>query len=147
MIRRPPRSTLFPYTTLFRSRIADGTFFSEPGAVASCMDLSDGLGASLAQMAAMTKLSYQIEEAALPRYAGLASFPPQVAKELALYSGGDYELLATVRPDSIQTLLTRYSTAAQRERHRLTVVGKGAAAGGNALLTNADRHPLLSDGC
>src|SRR2546426_9168599 len=25
MIRRPPRSTLFPYTTLFRSRDADGT--------------------------------------------------------------------------------------------------------------------------
>src|SRR2546430_10297637 len=28
MIRRPPRSTLFPYTTLFRSRDQDGT--SEP---------------------------------------------------------------------------------------------------------------------
>src|SRR5437016_8390600 len=25
MIRRPPRSTLFPYTTLFRSEIKDGT--------------------------------------------------------------------------------------------------------------------------
>src|SRR2546429_6956393 len=25
MIRRPPRSTLFPYTTLFRSRAASGT--------------------------------------------------------------------------------------------------------------------------
>src|SRR4051812_50089532 len=24
MIRRPPRSTLFPYTTLFRSQLADG---------------------------------------------------------------------------------------------------------------------------
>src|SRR3712207_8055048 len=24
MIRRPPRSTLFPYTTLFRSRLRDG---------------------------------------------------------------------------------------------------------------------------
>src|SRR3712207_7796341 len=24
MIRRPPRSTLFPYTTLFRSRVFDG---------------------------------------------------------------------------------------------------------------------------
>src|SRR5215203_6993136 len=24
MIRRPPRSTLFPYTTLFRSKLADG---------------------------------------------------------------------------------------------------------------------------
>src|SRR3712207_9000144 len=37
MIRRPPRSTLFPYTTLFRSRIVDGTDrycqgFSEPDA-------------------------------------------------------------------------------------------------------------------
>src|SRR2546426_11689758 len=25
MIRRPPRSTLFPYTTLFRSLVGDGT--------------------------------------------------------------------------------------------------------------------------
>src|SRR5438309_8953207 len=24
MLRRPPRSTLFPYTTLFRSQVADG---------------------------------------------------------------------------------------------------------------------------
>src|SRR3712207_9515007 len=29
MIRRPPRSTLFPYTTLFRSRDADGRQFGE----------------------------------------------------------------------------------------------------------------------
>src|SRR2546422_4910537 len=27
MIRRPPRSTLFPYTTLFRSRPPSGIFF------------------------------------------------------------------------------------------------------------------------
>src|SRR3712207_7607528 len=26
MIRRPPRSTLFPYTTLFRSAITNGTY-------------------------------------------------------------------------------------------------------------------------
>src|SRR2546426_9045052 len=31
MIRRPPRSTLFPYTTLFRSRVADR--LRGPGAV------------------------------------------------------------------------------------------------------------------
>src|SRR3712207_8255952 len=30
MIRRPPRSTLFPYTTLFRSRIAFGAFSPDP---------------------------------------------------------------------------------------------------------------------
>src|SRR3712207_8997711 len=32
MIRRPPRSTLFPYTTLFRSLDAE-TFFAEPAPV------------------------------------------------------------------------------------------------------------------
>src|SRR2546422_6347824 len=29
MIRRPPRSTLFPYTTLFRSRLRDGQPLAE----------------------------------------------------------------------------------------------------------------------
>src|SRR2546426_9232608 len=31
MIRRPPRSTLFPYTTLFRSRITFDQFLQEHG--------------------------------------------------------------------------------------------------------------------
>src|SRR5262249_62192856 len=31
MIRRPPRSTLFPYTTLFRSTILDASRFKQPG--------------------------------------------------------------------------------------------------------------------
>src|SRR2546422_4902621 len=40
MIRRPPRSTLFPYTTLFRSAAPDGTLFDPFGGVA---DLQAGL--------------------------------------------------------------------------------------------------------
>src|SRR2546425_9739930 len=37
MIRRPPRSTLFPYTTLFRSHLLDQAFvlFGTPRAVAA----------------------------------------------------------------------------------------------------------------
>src|SRR5438876_12440679 len=36
MIRRPPRSTLFPYTTLFRSvTLWQGKFFSLPGSLQS----------------------------------------------------------------------------------------------------------------
>src|SRR2546430_10317558 len=31
MIRRPPRSTLFPYTTLFRSLLASVSFSEHPG--------------------------------------------------------------------------------------------------------------------
>src|SRR5258707_8533112 len=33
MIRRPPRSTLFPYTTLFRSQYAPGTFVGKDPAL------------------------------------------------------------------------------------------------------------------
>src|SRR5256885_7412944 len=41
MIRRPPRSTLFPYTTLFRSLAAGGTILAAQSA------LRDGFGANL----------------------------------------------------------------------------------------------------
>src|SRR3712207_9039688 len=45
MIRRPPRSTLFPYTTLFRSRVLGGI---EPGApgVAQDVDVVDRVAAA-----------------------------------------------------------------------------------------------------
>src|SRR5690349_22861094 len=40
MIRRPPRSTLFPYTTLFRSRARRGTLFGDAsqGRRVACAD-------------------------------------------------------------------------------------------------------------
>src|SRR4051812_49492887 len=41
MIRRPPRSTLFPYTTLFRSRRRDG---QGPAGVAPRPEPEDGEG-------------------------------------------------------------------------------------------------------
>src|SRR3712207_8944692 len=44
MIRRPPRSTLFPYTTLFRSLLGEeGLLLREVG---GCCALSSGTGAS-----------------------------------------------------------------------------------------------------
>src|SRR5256885_13908652 len=39
MIRRPPRSTLFPYTTLFRSPAGDGADAAQGLAVARLADL------------------------------------------------------------------------------------------------------------
>src|SRR2546425_13086225 len=59
MIRRPPRSTLFPYTTLFRSELAaaelrlddvdllDVLEARRPGARAQALDAPDDLGQSL----------------------------------------------------------------------------------------------------
>src|SRR6266571_4514644 len=127
-------------------RVADGMFFSDSGAVTSCMDISDGLAASLAQMAAMTHLSYQVDEASLPRYRGLSSLPPAIAKDLLLYYGGDYELIATVRADAIQTVLERYAQTKPPERNRLTVIGKVASSGGNVLVTKSGLEPLLNKG-
>src|SRR3712207_9273591 len=45
MIRRPPRSTLFPYTTLFRSALLDARHVPRPGvaAVLSTPGLDDCL--------------------------------------------------------------------------------------------------------
>src|SRR2546428_7756673 len=52
MIRRPPRSTLFPYTTLFRSRGLDGTskrifdFIRERGVEGkTLLEVGGGIGA------------------------------------------------------------------------------------------------------
>src|SRR2546430_6603619 len=39
MIRRPPRSTLFPYTTLFRSPPGNGADARDPGAVRRVHDV------------------------------------------------------------------------------------------------------------
>src|SRR2546429_3031385 len=44
MIRRPPRSTLFPYTTLFRSLL--GVSFSGLGGAASAPDMTEFFGPS-----------------------------------------------------------------------------------------------------
>src|SRR3712207_6925561 len=44
MIRRPPRSTLFPYTTLFRSEIAADADMIDPGDPADMLDMAGDLG-------------------------------------------------------------------------------------------------------
>src|SRR3989442_10213974 len=46
MIRRPPRSTLFPYTTLFRSKLAWREIRKRPGrAILTLLSIVIGVGA------------------------------------------------------------------------------------------------------
>src|SRR2546422_6166237 len=51
MIRRPPRSTLFPYTTLFRSMVA-------PGLLAVAMPIAVGLFFKLFHLGAETVAAF-----------------------------------------------------------------------------------------
>src|SRR2546430_11877043 len=67
MIRRPPRSTLFPYTTLFRSIwVKDGGIYTSAG-VSAGMDLAlalieEDLGAEVALAVARAMGMYRSEE-------------------------------------------------------------------------------------
>src|SRR3712207_7057556 len=58
MIRRPPRSTLFPYTTLFRSLVQADVLFHHGLALASAnvalIELADALGTQLLRERAAT---------------------------------------------------------------------------------------------
>src|SRR3712207_8285615 len=57
MIRRPPRSTLFPYTTLFRSPAARAGVALEPGLVSQIVsDVSSEPGALPLLQYALTEL-------------------------------------------------------------------------------------------
>src|ERR1035441_7774496 len=58
MIRRPPRSTLFPYTTLFRSRVFAGTRVADPTTV--YQRIADTLG-EMSQLAEKEKVYLLIE--------------------------------------------------------------------------------------
>src|SRR2546426_7723846 len=79
MIRRPPRSTLFPYTTLFRSQairlpLAAVVLWTTPWARAAAGGLGRIGGAALARLAALSVLTAvsSVMFVASVKYAGVA---------------------------------------------------------------------------
>lgn len=127
-------------------RVREGQIFSSSGVVTSCMDISDGLGLSLAQMSAMSGLSYAVDWEKVPLYKPLETFPADVRRECALYSGGDFELVATVKPDGVEPLLARLNEPHRGTHHELTVVGTVGKAGPNVLNGPEGRQPLQGRG-
>src|SRR3712207_7758037 len=63
MIRRPPRSTLFPYTTLFRSQDKDAIAFQEFGVLGRVPDGEPALGGDLPQHAVEVALGADVHAA------------------------------------------------------------------------------------
>ena len=115
-------------------RVEEGIFFSESGAVTSCMDISDGLGTTAFQVSEASRVAFTIDLDALPVYKPLREADRRTIEDLAVYYGGDFELLATVAPDRLDALLEKYRQAKGiEERHKLTVIGKVESKGGNRL--------------
>src|SRR5256885_11330763 len=79
MIRRPPRSTLFPYTTLFRSLLELGAGFDP-----------EGTGVENVYMnAALMGLSRRETERLFPDIERFAEIGPFIYQPVKTYSSGD----------------------------------------------------------
>ena len=123
-------------------RVEEGKLFAESGAVTSCMDISDGLGTTLAQMGSLGGVAFEVEWGKLPVYKETRGLPAPEAQDLALYWGGDYELVATVRPEKVEELAALF----HEKRHLLTVCGRVLPSGPNVLVVDGKREVLHPHG-
>ena len=76
-------------------RVKEGQLLGRAG-VSAMMDDSDGIALSLYDLASVNGCGFAIDTKKLPLAAGI---PPELARELAIYGGGDYELIFTLSPD------------------------------------------------
>src|SRR2546429_2037037 len=89
MIRRPPRSTLFPYTTLFRSLML--TFMSSGGTqVRSVLQGQQGAGQQAPTPVQQTPLPIETQPTPTPPPAPPAAKPPTDRKSTRLNSSHGY---------------------------------------------------------
>lgn len=85
-------------------RVKEGEVLSESGLVTSCMDVSDGLASSLYQLSETTGNRFLIRLEDLPVAEEVSALEDIPVEELALYFGGDYELLFTMKRHGVEEL-------------------------------------------
>src|SRR3712207_3878257 len=115
MIRRPPRSTLFPYTTLFRSVLAALAGLAAPRLLGGLVEaVNDGTTVDHVDTVILTLAGFVLLQTVLTRYARLVS---QVLGE---------QVLAELREDFVGNALA-------------LPVGVVESAGSGDLLTRTSR--------
>ena len=90
-----------------KPRVKEGMSLSASGVVSSCMDISDGLASSVYTLAEASKVSFELDYAAIPVEKDVIEIAKKVGmspEELVLYYGGDYQLLFTLRPEGLSLL-------------------------------------------
>ncbi len=121
--------------------IQAGRALAESHKVSSCMDLSDGLAASLHQLSSLNGVSFEIEWQRLPLFPKLKKCREAAKRDAALYMGGDYELLFTVKADGWRAL----EETLVRLGHQATAIG-AVVEGDENLLVAEGVTPLGSKG-
>ena len=116
-------------------RLDVGEAILRRGLATACLDISDGLSSDLAHLCRASKVSAEIEQAALPIHPLAQKLPPAAAWNAALHGGEDYELLFTApssmrMPASLADVpITRIGTItpARAGRLRMMLVGPDGA--------------------
>src|SRR6266568_8744328 len=123
MIRRPPRSTLFPYTTLFRSRQPSATFTAV--STSSCCVAISLLGRGPSRLTAGNPTSHRRTPY---RSAQPTRWPTcNLAASSGSCSGG---VGRAVQPAETSTSPSRYSSPVARQARSHTAVSATLVAGG-----------------
>ncbi|MSP79045.1 MAG: thiamine-phosphate kinase [Dehalococcoidia bacterium] len=116
-------------------RIAEGKALLAAG-VRCAMDISDGLAADLSKLCRASNVSARLNADALPLHPSVRKAFPQEARDMALSSGEEYELLFAAPADVMQKALPTLSTSA-------TIIGEilpGAA--GAVTVVDAEGQPV-----
>jgi thiamine-monophosphate kinase len=121
-------------------RLAEGQALGASGIATSMMDISDGLSASIFEMARMSGMTYEIDYSRVPRApeVDMAFHDVERQKDLTLNFGDDFELLFTVHREAEREL----AALSKKLGCPLTVIGKVTSGEENILIDNGKREKL-----
>jgi thiamine-monophosphate kinase len=121
-------------------RIKEGIALAESGIVTSCMDISDGLSASIFEMSKVSGMTYELDYSKVPKApeVDLAFHDLERQKDLVLNFGDDYELLFTIKREA-ESQLAELSKEAGCP---MTVIGKVTSGEQNILIDSGKREML-----
>jgi thiamine-monophosphate kinase len=121
-------------------RIKEGMALADSGFVTSCMDISDGLSASIFEMSRVSGMTYEIDYTKVPKApeVDMAFHDLERQKDLVLNFGDDFELLFTIKREA-EEQLTKLSKDVGTP---MTVIGKVTSGEQNILIDNGKREKL-----
>lgn len=121
-------------------RVKEGMLLSKSGIVTSCMDISDGLSASIFELSRMSGMTYEVDYARIPKAkeVEMAFHDLERQKDLVLNFGDDFELLFTIKRQAEEDLLKLSKECGCP----FTVIGKVTSGEENILIDGGKREKL-----